>query len=150
MPVMLTITISGLPHIDGGVKMTNLKITNEPALKMALEALEALEKVGIAGNHLGLLIPVDHLLHTESTDTALEHYGAGDTYDTWVAWKLCYEAYETHTALKAHIDEIDVEALHDAVKDETDVIGYRTKKTYRNDTLTAAAHLLKGVEGENS
>lgn len=50
-------------------------------------------KIGRAGNHLGCAIPDNHLHHTASADDALEKYGGGNTYDTWLAWKLIYEAY---------------------------------------------------------
>lgn len=57
------------------------------------ELAGALKMVGVAGNHLWCVIPQDHLPHSKTTDEALMTYGAGDIYDTWVAWKICYEAY---------------------------------------------------------
>jgi hypothetical protein len=49
--------------------------------------VEALEKIGIAGNHLGLLLDTDHPLDTASYDDALSHYGGGDKYEIWCAWR---------------------------------------------------------------
>jgi hypothetical protein len=54
---------------------------------------EALKSVGVAGNHLGLLIGINHPLHTASYEDGLNHYGAGEDFEIWTAWKLCYLAY---------------------------------------------------------
>jgi len=48
---------------------------------------DAIDKALVGGNHLALLIGADHPPHTASSDDALEHYGAGDIYDIWCAWR---------------------------------------------------------------
>lgn len=47
---------------------------------------EAFNKVLIAGNHIACCIPADHLPYSAHSDEALEKYGAGREYDTWVGW----------------------------------------------------------------
>lgn len=73
-------------------KYTRAAQPQPPANKQA--ALDAItKKIGIAGNHLGLCIGVDHPFYTADANDVLEQMGAGPAYETWVAWKLIYEAY---------------------------------------------------------
>lgn len=39
------------------------------------------------GNHLALLIGADHPSYKVDPFVALEHYGAGDTYEIWCCWR---------------------------------------------------------------
>lgn len=48
---------------------------------------ELLERVMIGGNHLALLIGVDHPPYSAPPDDALSHYGAGDKYEIWCCWR---------------------------------------------------------------
>lgn len=78
---------------------------NWPLVRKELEAAKLLreirQKVGIAGNHLGLVIGTNHLPYTTPTDEALEIMGAGKHFEIWVAWKLCYEAYVSANTIAA-------------------------------------------------
>ena len=54
---------------------------------------EALEKVMVGGNHLGLIIGVDHPPYTASHEEARTHYAdAIWTYEAWCCWKTIMEA----------------------------------------------------------
>ena len=54
---------------------------------------KALEKVMVGGNHLGLIIGVDHPPHTASHEEARTHYAdAIWTYEAWCCWKTIMEA----------------------------------------------------------
>jgi hypothetical protein len=58
------------------------------ALSARLAGVEAAgEAVLVGGNHLALLIGADHPPYCAEPNVALEHYGAGDTYDIWCAWR---------------------------------------------------------------
>lgn len=53
-----------------------------------IKALEtALRSVMVGGNHVALLIGVDHPPYTATHDEALTHYGAGDQYEAWNCWR---------------------------------------------------------------
>ena len=53
---------------------------------------EALEKVMVGGNHLGLIIGVDHPPYTASHEEARVHYAdAIWTYEAWCCWKTIME-----------------------------------------------------------
>ena len=47
---------------------------------------EALDSVMVGGNHLALLIGVNHPAYGTDHYAALQHYGAGDQYEVWCAW----------------------------------------------------------------
>ena len=49
--------------------------------------LAAAKNVLIDGNHLALLIGADHPPYSAEPLAALEHYGVGDTYEIWCAWR---------------------------------------------------------------
>ena len=66
---------------------------------------ENFKRVGIAGNHLGLCLDVNHPLYTATYDDGLKHYGAGKQFETWVAWKICYEVYVAIASLDAVLSE---------------------------------------------
>lgn len=51
------------------------------------------ERIGQAGNHLALCLPLDHPPHTATYEEGLEHFGAGKQFEIWVAWKICYEVF---------------------------------------------------------
>ena len=54
---------------------------------------KALEKVMVGGNHLGLIIGVDHPPYTASHEEARTHYAdAIWTYEAWCCWKTIMEA----------------------------------------------------------
>lgn len=59
---------------------------------------EALAGVMLSGNHLALLIGADHPSYSARPSDALEHYGAGDQYEIWCAWRAIMHA---RTALAA-------------------------------------------------
>ncbi len=72
----------------------------EPDWKAMAEHLaEALERVMVGGNHLGLLIGADHPPYTADCQDALAHYGAGDQYEVWCCWRSIMHA---RTALAAY------------------------------------------------
>ena len=52
----------------------------------------ALETVMVGGNHLALLIDVDHPSYTADPLSALEHYGAGFRYEAWLCWRSIMQA----------------------------------------------------------
>jgi Lar family restriction alleviation protein len=62
--------------------------------------LEALDGVMIGGNHLALLIGADHPPHEADTFVALEHYGAGDTFEIWCCWRAIMRARAAIAAAK--------------------------------------------------
>jgi hypothetical protein len=45
-----------------------------------------LDDVFVGGNHLALHIGSDPPHYTASSETALQHYGAGILFDIWCAW----------------------------------------------------------------
>ena len=88
-----------------GIAVTDEDGTQDPdAAGTALEAWvtacnayepmrKALEKVMVGGNHLGLIIGVDHPPHTASHEEARTHYAdAIWTYEAWCCWKTIMEA----------------------------------------------------------
>lgn len=60
----------------------------KPALKPTIA-----ERIGLAGNHLGLCLPVNHPPYTATYEEGLQYFGAGKQYEIWVAWKICYELF---------------------------------------------------------
>lgn len=88
-----------------GIAVTDEDGTQDPdAAGTALEAWvtacnayepmkEALEKVMVGGNHLGLIIGADHPPYTASHEEARTHYAdAIWTYEAWCCWKTIMEA----------------------------------------------------------
>ena len=79
-------------------------VNNLPAILSALEAVpvmkEALEDIMVGGNHLALLIGADHPPYTSDPQEALEHYGAGDTYEVWCCWRSIMLARQALAALE--------------------------------------------------
>jgi hypothetical protein len=63
---------------------------------------DAIERALIGGNHLALLIGVDHPPYTAEPDEALEHYGAGETYDIWCAWRALMRLSRVWDAFREH------------------------------------------------
>lgn len=51
------------------------------------ELRNAIVAVLTGGNHLALLIGADHPPYEADPETALQHYGAGDTYEVWCCWR---------------------------------------------------------------
>lgn len=49
--------------------------------------------IGVAANHLGLVLPTGHPYHDVSYEDGLDIIGAGKDFEIWAAWKLCYENY---------------------------------------------------------
>lgn len=52
----------------------------------------ALDRILVGCNHLGLLIGCDHPADDADHSEALQHYGAGDQYEIWCCWKTIREA----------------------------------------------------------
>jgi hypothetical protein len=65
---------------------------NARLIAAAPELLAALEGIMVGGNHLALLIGADHPPYTAEPLAALEHYGAGDTYEVWCCWRAIMQA----------------------------------------------------------
>jgi hypothetical protein len=63
---------------------------------------DAIERALIGGNHLALLIGVDHPPYTAEPDEALELYGAGETYDIWCAWRALMRLSRVWDAFREH------------------------------------------------
>ncbi len=58
-------------------------------------AADALDRVFVGGNHLGLVIGTDHPPYTATHDEGREHYystGHNDLYEVWCCWKAIMEA----------------------------------------------------------
>lgn len=88
-----------------GKAALNARIT---ALEAMCETLAgALELVMVGGNHLALLIGVDHPPRTASHEDALAHYGAGDAYEIWCCWRTIMDASQALTQYRAMKEKND-------------------------------------------
>ena len=89
---------------EANAKLIVALVNNLPAILSALSAVpvmkEALEDIMVGGNHLALLIGADHPPYTSDPQEALEHYGAGDTYEVWCCWRSIMLARQALAALE--------------------------------------------------
>lgn len=70
-----------------GADSMEIAVANARAISAVPDMMEALNRVLIGGNHLGLVIGADHPPHTATHDEARKHYGAGDKYEAWCCWR---------------------------------------------------------------
>lgn len=77
-------------------------------------AAEALERVFIGGNHLGIIIGADHPPHTADHDEARKHYtDRPDIYEAWCCWKSIMEVARSTGLSPASAQQSDAGDEHD-------------------------------------